>query len=282
LQYMSFAPSACCLSGSITDKKPRGSVEVVGGVLTYVSKPPGDSKGRAVVIATDVFGQSYANVRALVADKFANAGFTAYVPDLFDGTPAKEEGMEMLAAFMLSKRSPGLFGWISSIFINLWRICYLIYCFVPFMLRHRAHNKKLPILDAVFADLKSRGVSKIGLIGFCYGGFFSLYYGKQKDGPVDAFATAHTQIKVPQDILPLVKPGFFICADRDEFAFPNAARLQAEAILRQRQDTKYEFRFYPGTFHGFAVRGDDKIPEIQKAQDDAINAAAAFFNEQLR
>jgi len=279
---MSFAPSSCCLSGSITDKKPKGTVEVVGGVQTYVSKPAGDFKGRAVVIATDVFGQSYANVRALVADKFANAGFAAYVPDLFDGAPAAEEGMEVLAAFTLSKRSPGLFGWISSFFTNLWRVCYLIYCFVPFMLKHRNQQKKLPIFDAVFADLKrNHGVSKIGLIGFCYGGFFCLHYGKEKNGPVDAFTIAHAQIKVPQDIVPLVKPGFFICADHDDFSFPPPARLQAEALLRQRQDAKYEFRFYPGTFHGFAVRGDDKILEIHQAQDDAIKAAAAFFDEQL-
>jgi len=276
----SFTPSPCCFSGSVSDKKAVGTVEVIGGVSTYVSKPQGDTRGRAIVFATDVFGQSYVNAR-IAADKFARAGHAVYIPDLFNGRPATPEGMELLASLSKKQRDPGLMGWLSYILFCIWHVLQLVVIFVPFMVKHRKPAQKLPIMDAVFADLKqNHGVSKIGVIGFCYGGFFCLHYGKQADGPVQAFAIAHAQIKVPADIAPLVKPGLFICADHD-MAFSDAARLQAEALLSQRKDAKYVFRFYPGTFHGFAVRGDDKVPLIQQAQDDAIATAAAFFDEQL-
>lgn len=36
-----------------------------------------------------------------------------------------------------------------------------------------------------------------------------------------------------------------------------------------------------GTYHGFAVRGDDRVPEIQAAKEDAFQEMARFLTEEL-
>jgi hypothetical protein len=52
------------------------------------------------------------------------------------------------------------------------------------------------------------------VVGYCYGGGFCLKWASEAD-KVDAFVVAHTQIKVPDSLEKLEKPGLIICADRD-------------------------------------------------------------------
>ena len=74
------------------------------------------------------------------------------------------------------------------------------------------------------AELREkRAIKRICIIGYCYGAPISVRYGR--GDAVSAFATAHGKIRVPDDIEPLVRPGLFLCADKD-FAFPDKDRLQ--------------------------------------------------------
>lgn len=38
---------------------------------------------------------------------------------------------------------------------------------------------------------------------------------------------------------------------------------------------------YPGTKHGFAVRGDKQHPAVNAARQDALKQGLAFFNQHL-
>lgn len=38
---------------------------------------------------------------------------------------------------------------------------------------------------------------------------------------------------------------------------------------------------YPGTYHGFAVRGSDKDPVVQKAKEQAHEEVIAWFNDTM-
>jgi len=44
---------ACCLSGHLHQGTPKGRVETIGGIQTYVSEPEGDSKAMSVVFISD-------------------------------------------------------------------------------------------------------------------------------------------------------------------------------------------------------------------------------------
>lgn len=76
--------SSCCLSGSVHEGTPTGSVETIDNLQTYVAKPKDGSKAKSIVILVDIFGWEFKNVR-LLADNYAKAGFYVYIPDLHQG-----------------------------------------------------------------------------------------------------------------------------------------------------------------------------------------------------
>jgi len=77
------------------------------------------------------------------------------------------------------------------------------------------------------------------------------------------------------------KPVLFLCAEND-WTFPDKDVDAAEILLKSRKDAdSYKFVRYPGCIHGFAVRGDDKDPVVQKAKQDATVQACNFFNSNL-
>lgn len=41
------------------------------------------------------------------------------------------------------------------------------------------------------------------------------------------------------------------------------------------------FIMYPGTTHGFAVRGNKAVPAINAAREDALKQGLKFFNQHL-
>ena len=42
-----------------------------------------------------------------------------------------------------------------------------------------------------------------------------------------------------------------------------------------------QVNFYPDTFHGFAVRGDEKVQAIKAAKQKALHTTVEFFNQHL-
>jgi dienelactone hydrolase len=77
----------------------------------------------------------------------------------------------------------------------------------------------------------------------------------------------------------LTRPTLFVCAAND-FAFPERAVQEAEELVRQRPDcseSSFRFRRYAGTYHGFAIRGDERNPVIERAKGKALDEAVDFF-----
>ena len=75
---------ACCITGSIFSGTPTGADEVLNGVACYVARPVGGQATKAIVLAADVFGFTFTNVR-LLADRYASTGLLAVVPDMQNG-----------------------------------------------------------------------------------------------------------------------------------------------------------------------------------------------------
>ncbi|KAK3063862.1 hypothetical protein LTS18_012147, partial [Coniosporium uncinatum] len=81
---MGVGVSDCCLSGTIKNGNPKGQVQEIGGLATYVAEPENGSKTKTVIFLVDIFGWTFNNIR-LLADNYAKAGFYAYVPDVHQG-----------------------------------------------------------------------------------------------------------------------------------------------------------------------------------------------------
>jgi dienelactone hydrolase len=75
------------------------------------------------------------------------------------------------------------------------------------------------------------------------------------------------------------KPGLFLCAEVDNM-FTDQMRKQAEEVLKSR-NIKATFILYPGTQHGFAVRGNEHKEAVRDARRDALSKAIQFFTSEL-
>jgi carboxymethylenebutenolidase len=172
---------------------------------------------------------------------------------------------------------------VKSIFQKIFagvKILFSLPMMTLFLLKNGRPQKHFAAYEAVTDELKkSHGIKNVGMVGYCYGGGVCLHMGSKAD-KIDAFATAHTEIKVPDSFNPLVKPGLFICADKD-WAFPDAARKKAEELLKDKPAGKYVIKHYPGTYHGFAVRGHDDKSTVEAAKKDAFKTMVDFFNENM-
>ena len=60
--------------------------------------------------------------------------------------------------------------------------------------------------------------------------------------------------------------------------------MKAEVLVRERPDyseSRFRFRRYAGTYHGFALRGDERNKIIEKAKGEALDEAIDFFKAEL-
>lgn len=97
---------------------------------------------------------------------------------------------------------------------------------------------------------------------------------------MDAFAVAHPSLlKVPKDMQTIQKPGLFLLAEVDSM-FTDSMRKEAEEVLKTR-DIRATFKVYPGTQHGFAVRGSEHKELVKEARRDALSQAIQFFKAEL-
>lgn len=83
--YLAQPPGPCCWLGTIHHGTPRGAVEHILDVPTYVARPPAADKanGHVVLYFPDVWGMS--NNAMLLMDGFADAGFLTLGMDYFRG-----------------------------------------------------------------------------------------------------------------------------------------------------------------------------------------------------
>jgi carboxymethylenebutenolidase len=129
-------------------------------------------------------------------------------------------------------------------------------------------------------NLDSAGFTKVGAIGYCYGGGPVFALAKKPD-IIDTFVVAHTKVTVPADITTNAKPGLILAADVD-FTFNEKAREEAAGIIeKEGLQEKVQMKVYPGTFHGFAIRGDDRVEAVKKAKEEAFYDATKWFKKHL-
>jgi dienelactone hydrolase len=159
-------------------------------------------------------------------------------------------------------------------------------CLLPSMIswmgRH-GDSATLPALNAVLKEARElavkNGNGKLGIIGFCWGGRYSILAAGGDAPMVDAYAAAHpSNLSVPKDVDAIHRPGLFLLAEND-FVFSESNVKATEEILSKKEDAPAEFVKYPGTKHGFSVRGGPNSAwQRKQAQEKVIE----FFGRVLR
>ncbi|KAF6260845.1 Alpha/Beta hydrolase protein [Scenedesmus sp. NREL 46B-D3] len=139
----------------------------------------------------------------------------------------------------------------------------------------------ISVVTAAAAELRQQhGMHKVGLQGYCYGGKVGVMMAA-KPQCVDAVCSAHPGlIKIPEDIQAVQVPLQFICAASDA-QFPEKTRTAAQQLLQEKSPGLGRFILYPGTKHGFAVRGSKADPAVNAAREDALRQGLSFFKQHL-
>ncbi|KAI8588144.1 hypothetical protein BDZ88DRAFT_422677 [Geranomyces variabilis] len=269
----------CCKTGYLHDPAPtgglRGTELVRHGLNVYVSRPatttPSPEKKKAVILLSDVFGWKYPNTRIL-ADRFALAGYTAFLPDMFDGGALPYESYTHIIA---NPEPP------KGLVQHLVRATHLIKAVptaVPFLLKY-AQKQPLGKVQAFARGLKSRKPSESGgdddgaandddfdvvvVVGYCFGGRYAALLAAaagadhdDKDNKentsssssaspgspsrrplVSAACVVHPgEIKVPSEITPIRAPTLFLHAINDPFFADRKAAEQALADKNAKAD----------------------------------------------
>ncbi|KZV88967.1 alpha/beta-hydrolase [Exidia glandulosa HHB12029] len=243
-----------CIVVARHEGTPAGALEIIGGVETYVSIPPGEyDRTKAVLFLTDIFGHSVLHAQ-LLADDFARAGFQTYVPGYLNGDPVSVEEVSR----------PGF------------DVAILNANWVP---KHTQEHTR-PVLDAVIAGLKERGVTTFGSTGYCFGGRFGIDLAISN--VVVSSVIAHPwNVDVP-DFVTLrstTRARLLVLSCEDDFAFP--LELQAKVDEALKGWGGYERKFWKGCKHGFAVRADPGDEVARKAKEEAFEATVEWFRKSL-
>lgn len=263
----------CCVSGHIHSGTPKGTVETIGGCKTYVAKASSGSKAQTVIFITDIFGYELPNVR-LLADEYADNGFYVLIPDLFDGDSIPYD-INLLKAVAPLRSDPEVSDQVkkergSAVEANLY----------PWIGRHGEDVSK-PIIEKFIAAVRAdSGVSKIGSVGFCWGGHYTILLSSSNDYPhLDAGVANHpSMLKVPDEITLVNKPVLVQVGDSDG-QMPIEQVKETQKLFAGKKDA--EVIVYPGAVHGFTIRGDLNIEEEKEQKTSATEKAIKFLQKHL-
>jgi len=241
-----------CFSGEEKSGIPQGKMHVIDDLPVYVAEPK-TFDGRVVVLYHDAFGGEFINNR-LQADVYAReAGVRVYLPDFLQA-----------GAVPASVLTGAPFDW-------------------PAWLKTGApmhYDDKVVSFAKAIKGIE--GVKSIGAIGFCWGGHSVLYLAGL--GLIDNGAVAHPSFVMGTELLEKVQvPFLFLCAEEDQM-FPLELQETAKKIMAEKKEAsglESKFVFYPGTKHGFAVRGVMSDEVSVKAAEDAVKQAVEWWNRLL-
>jgi dienelactone hydrolase len=152
---------------------------------------------------------------------------------------------------------------------------------------HTRRSKTKPVVFDFMRALRADPATadtKIGVVGFCWGGQYSILLGQNDSGHgsteskplVDAAFTAHpAQFEIPEDIKKVKVPLSMALAENDLWVPPKEAQI----LKKLEKEEPYEVVIFEGTKHGFALRCDEKDEVQMAAAEKAEEQALGWFKK---
>ncbi|CAD6446411.1 e84c1094-68a5-49c8-bf2c-aa1d5b99cbe2 [Sclerotinia trifoliorum] len=246
-------PAQCCTRGIKHEGTPAGSsIKIADTIDAYIAEPKEKvHKDTAILYLPDVIG-IWQNSQ-LMADQFAANGYYTVIPDMFNGDPIplnRPDSFDFMQ--WINKGSDGN---------NPHTYAYID-----------------PVIEKSIEFLKSKGYTKIGAAGYCFGAKYVVRFLAEGKG-VDVGYVAHPSFVEEQELSAIKGPLSIAAAETDEI-FPPENRHKTEEILNE-MGAKYQMNLYGGTSHGFALRGDMSKAVVKFAKEQAFLQAVAWFDEYL-
>ncbi|KAL1543197.1 carboxymethylenebutenolidase [Salvia divinorum] len=219
----------------------NGKVEEFGGLSSYISGH--SDSNAAVVLISDIFGYEAPNLRK-IADKVGAAGLHAVVPDFFHGDPYVSDQKPI--SEWLKDHEPG-----------------------------QGFEDAKPVIEA----LKSKGFTKIGAVGFCWGAKVAVDLSKYPY--IQAAVLIHPSFVSVEDIQGVKVPLSILAAEIDHVCPPELVK-QFEAALNDMPDVDSFMKVFAGCSHGWSVRYNDEDEEAVKSAEEAHKDMLDWFVKYLK
>jgi Dienelactone hydrolase and related enzymes len=234
----------------------------------------GDKAG--IIVISEIWGltQFIQNV----ARRLASLGYTSLAPNLYSRegdlfSPENISGV-MRRFFSIPPEKRGDQEFISRIVAELNEREKRIYETLV-VNRASTEDRMLKDLEHGYNYLKSMGISKYGVIGFCMGGGLSFQLSTQL--PFDATVVYYGRNpRSIEDISRLKGPVLGIYAGEDS-AINNGVPDMVRAMFQYGKEL--EMKIYPKTYHAFATEGGPVYNEA--AAKDAWDRTVRFFTRIL-
>ncbi|KAL7962576.1 Alpha/Beta hydrolase protein [Trichoderma compactum] len=244
--------AACCNIPPIVSKgyQPKGSYEEIGGWKTYVTGPADATK--AIVVIYDIFGYFDQTVQGadILAYSDDHHKYKVFIPDWFKGKPCPiecyppdtPEKQEALGKFFGEFPPPKIAGYVPE------------------------------YVDGVKAH--SPAVSKLALLGYCWGGKVATLTVKAPTNPFVAAAAAHPAMVDPADAEGVPVP-FALLASGDE---------TPEDVKKFEENLKvpHHVETFADQIHGFmAARSDLNNERVKAEYERGYKTLLGFFGKHV-
>lgn len=243
------------------DYDPKGEEIKIGDMDAYVI----GSGEKAIVVAYDVHGFNGGRTRS-VCDQLANEGYLVVLPDFFRGS--------YWNLIQENKSFETMGDWLRT---------------MPYEpgLRTDFFNKVLPFL-------KERGVTSIGMAGFCWGAWMIFNVAKT-EGAIACGVSFHPSLKVnfhfggtEEDMAQGVTcPQLLLPAGNDTDAVREGGSVMA--ILQQSSHESVHrhshAHSFPDMLHGYASRGANNLDladeKVRRDVQASFKMAVDYFREHV-
>ncbi|XP_016487001.1 endo-1,3;1,4-beta-D-glucanase-like [Nicotiana tabacum] len=219
-----------------------GHVQQLGGFSCYVSGSVHSTL--ALLLVSDVFGYEAPKLRKL-ADKVAAAGFYVVVPDFLRGDPHIANDVRPL---------------------ELW-------------IKDHGPDQGFEDAKPVIEALKSKGVTKIGAVGFCWGAKVVVELAKY--AYIQAAVLLHPSFVAVDDMHAVKVPISILGAEIDKRSPPELVK-QFEMALNAKPEVDAFVKIFPGVAHGWSVRYKDEDEVAVKSAEEAHQDMLGWFEKHLK
>lgn len=135
-----------------------------------------------------------------------------------------------------------------------------------------------PEIFAAAKELRTKGHTKLGAVGFCFGGWGVLRLAAEN--LVDAIVCAHPTGTTKEDLDGVGVPIMFLAPERDT-VFPDELKEYAFKALLSKKSVPFEWIHFPGVAHGCMTKGDEKVEGEREAMAKGKGAAVRWWGEWL-
>jgi dienelactone hydrolase len=121
--------------------------------------------------------------------------------------------------------------------------------------------------------------ARTGAIGFCYGAWGVFRLSAKGTQLVDCISAAHPTLLEKEEIEKIGVPVQIMAPEFDP-QFTEELKAFSNRVIPG-LGVAYDYQYFPGLEHGFAVRGNPQDPAEMKGMERAKNSAVLWFRQWL-